>query len=65
MIGKSIIEMPKTVGDCIKIHRLFDIKRSPAGNAGNYIFNNARRLVELNNEVYHTLCSMKGRSCNG
>lgn len=59
MFGDKRLEMPKTCGDCYVIHRIFSMGYSPVGNAGKFMFPNACRLVELNNEVYEKLQPVK------
>jgi hypothetical protein len=50
-IGNQLLEKPKTLGDCRKIFKLFSFK-DPEPPLDACIFPNARRLVEINNEVY-------------
>jgi hypothetical protein len=52
MFGERKLDMPKTEEDFFNIHRMFGLECSTIGNAGSFIRQNAKRLVELNNEVY-------------
>jgi hypothetical protein len=53
MIGDKRLEMPKTVGDCSRIFKEFQLKNVHVADEA--FFPNARRLVELNNEIYEKL----------
>ena len=55
MFGDKRLEIPKTVGDCSRIFKAFDLKNVHVSDEA--FFPNARRLVELNNEVYDRLHS--------
>jgi hypothetical protein len=48
MFGDKRLEMPKTVGEAWAILKQFGIKY----NGTDFIFENACRLVELNNQVF-------------
>jgi hypothetical protein len=53
MIGDKLLQEPKTAKECQKI--LLDFKFSTWATSETDIINNAKRLVELNNEVYEKL----------
>jgi hypothetical protein len=55
LIGDKRLEMPNTVGDCSKIFKEFQLKNVHVSDEA--FFPNARRLVELNNEIYGKLKS--------
>jgi hypothetical protein len=55
MFGDKRLEMPKTGGDCSKIYEAFGFITAHILDDG--FFPNAKRLVELNNEVYDRLHS--------
>lgn len=55
MIGDKRLEIPETVGECLKIHRDLGLQCDCAGSAAEYLFDNAKRIVELNNEVYEKI----------
>lgn len=55
MIGDILMKEPKTVSDCVEIHKILGLKYGIVGNAGEFLFDNARRFVKLNNEVYERL----------
>jgi hypothetical protein len=64
--GSKKLEMPQVCGDCYKIHRMFGMQYQVGGPGGEMLFPNARRLVELNNEVYdrlHPKCTCE--KCTG
>ena len=50
--GSQRLEMPKVCGDCFKIYKMFGVQYQGGGPGSEMLFPNARRLVELNNEVY-------------
>lgn len=49
MIGETLMEEPKTVGECCKV---FDAFRIVVRVNSDYFFENAIQLVTLNNEIY-------------
>lgn len=53
MIGDKRLEMPKVGWDCKEIYNYFGLKG--VRTMDDEFFPNARRLVELNNEIYDKL----------
>lgn len=52
-IGEKLLEIPKTIEDMLSIIKLFGFKRDSEYTSNT--IDNARRLVQINNEVYEKL----------
>lgn len=59
IFGQKFLDEPKTMGECWTIFKMFGFVR-PNLPLDDSLFPNARKLVELNNEVYHELKRVRG-----